>query len=459
MQSDTLHTGSSSLQLRPYQVEGVSWLLEHSQGLLADPMGVGKTVQAVAALRVLKPKTVLVVAPKTVLLSWIRHIKEWWPDHPRGHLLQGSKSKRYEKMMKWHKHGGILVLNYELLKDLEAIHRPVDVVIFDEAHRVKGRRAKVHKRAKRWARSSEYVWMLTGTPLVRGPEDLVALRHVITGGREAYWKLVNKYFITEPNFWGGVKLARVANKEAMRQWLSTWMLRRDKLEVLPGLPPMQRIPVDIELEREIRDIYVQLEKELYLAIEDGFDIALANQLSAIAKLRQLLLSPKLIHPSLPEGNSIQWLQDFLKDSQPPAVVYSPFKKALKLLVETTGVGEVLSGDVSGSKRQKLIEDFNAGKIPLLAVSVTMAEGFELPAARAVVFWGFDWNATTHEQAEARVHRIGFQHDFLPIYYLRHPKTIDIHVLSIVNRKYTWQQALMGKTADQKHLDFTQKNPL
>ena len=120
--------------------------------------------------------------------------------------------------------------------------------------------------------------------------------------------------------------------------------------------------------------------------------------------------------------------------------------------------EVLTGEVRGRDRQDLIDRFNHEKIPVLGVSVTMAEGFELPAAKAVVFWGFDWSATTHEQAEARVHRIGFQEDFLPVYYLKHPNTIDDHIIDIVNKKYTWQQVLMSQRPSQR-LESTKETNL
>ena len=463
MPSGTSHTGSSLPQLRPYQTEGVSWLLDHPRGLLADPMGVGKTVQAVAALRALKPQTGIIVAPKTVLPSWVRHLKEWWPKYlgrPRGWILQGQPRERRSRILEWQAYGGILLLNYELLKDLEGALRPIDFVIFDEAHRVRGRKTKTHRRAKQWARQADYVWMLTGTPIVRGPEDLVALRYVLTGGREPYWKLIDRYFITEPNFWGGINVAGVANPEYFRAWLSEWVLRRDKRDVLPGLPELVRIPVDIQLHPHVRDMYRQLEEELYLAIEDGFDIAVATHLAAATKLRQLLQSPKNLHPSLPLGDDIRWLQDFIEDTSPPVVIYSPFKSSLHLLDQVLGAEKmsILTGDVTGTERQIIIERFNRGQIPVLGVSIQMAEGFELPAARAVVFWGFDWNSTTHEQAEARVHRIGFSEDFLPVYYLRHPNTIDERIVDVVNKKYTWQQVLLARRPSQR-LDSTKENPL
>ena len=427
-------------------------------------MGVGKTVQVVSALVALRPTTGLIVAPKTVLPSWVRHFDVWWPKYlarPKLWEISGlPPGERRKRIASWLREGGILILNYELLKDLEGLERPLDVVIYDEAHRVRGRKAKVHQRAKKWARHAHYVWMLTGTPIVKGPQDLVALRYVLTGGREAYWKLVDRFFITEPNFWGGIDVAGVANPEYFRMWLSEWVLRRDKREVLPGLPELARIPVELTLPNKVREMYRQLEEELYLAIEDGFDIAVANHLAAATKLRQLLQSPKILHPTLPLGQDIEWIEEFLNDTSPPVVIYSPFKASLSLLRQAlpSHKVEVLTGEVTGKKRQQLIDDFNAGKIPVLGVSVSMAEGFELPAAKAVVFWGFDWNATTHEQAEARVHRIGFSEDFLPVYYLKHRDTIDERIIDVVNGKYTWQQVLLGRRPSQR-LESTQKNHL
>jgi hypothetical protein len=70
-----------ALQLRPYQIEGLSWLQylreQELSGILADDMGLGKTAQALAHLLLEKKngrmdKPSLVVLPTSLIFNWKR---------------------------------------------------------------------------------------------------------------------------------------------------------------------------------------------------------------------------------------------------------------------------------------------------------------------------------------------------------------------------------------------------
>lgn len=95
-------------QLRPYQIQGVNWLVSlHKNkiaGILADEMGLGKTLQTISFLGYLRyiekiPGPFLVIAPKSTLNNWLREINRWTPD-VNAFILQGDKEERAELIQK-----------------------------------------------------------------------------------------------------------------------------------------------------------------------------------------------------------------------------------------------------------------------------------------------------------------------------------------------------------------------
>ena len=87
----------NGLKPYPFQVAGVNWLVEHKQGLLADQMGLGKTIQAIIAMRVLfrrgELQRALVVCPASMTNVWEREVKSWAPEL-RPLRVQGDNWRR-----------------------------------------------------------------------------------------------------------------------------------------------------------------------------------------------------------------------------------------------------------------------------------------------------------------------------------------------------------------------------
>ena len=74
--------------LRPYQIEGVSRLIEltekHHAAILADEPGCGKTAQVAEFINRTHPAVVMIVCPASLRLNWRRELEKWltWsPSH------------------------------------------------------------------------------------------------------------------------------------------------------------------------------------------------------------------------------------------------------------------------------------------------------------------------------------------------------------------------------------------
>ena len=141
-------------ELRDYQLKGVKWLISLYQnglnGILADQMGLGKTVQTIGFLSHLKSKGVhgpfLIVGPLSTLPNWVAEVQRWTPSI-NAVLYHGSKEER--AALRAERLGPpsarvtqgfpIVVTSYEIvMADAKFLaHYKWKYVVVDEGHRLK----------------------------------------------------------------------------------------------------------------------------------------------------------------------------------------------------------------------------------------------------------------------------------------------------------------------------------
>jgi len=165
--------------LLPYQLTAIRELLRRDMLLLADDMGLGKTVEALAALRVLalrrQTEAALVVAPAGLLTQWRAEVHRWAPELRLSTVHGGPADRRWQ----WRTPAHVYLTSYETLRaDFTANpHSPVarlwDLVILDEAQRIKNAETDVSRACKRLRRRRQ--WALSGTPLENSTADLISL--------------------------------------------------------------------------------------------------------------------------------------------------------------------------------------------------------------------------------------------------------------------------------------------
>ena len=163
----------------PFQLEGIAFLMPRHAALLADEMGLGKTMQAILSLRLLFQsgliRNALIICPKPLVPNWCRELRSWAADLPFEVIGGDANARR----VSWRvSNCPVKLVNYELLtRDstvLDDESMRFDVVVIDEAQRIKNREAKTAKVVRSIRRDRS--WALTGTPIENRPEDLAGNR-------------------------------------------------------------------------------------------------------------------------------------------------------------------------------------------------------------------------------------------------------------------------------------------
>jgi hypothetical protein len=219
--------------LYPYQREGMLHLAFNERALLADEIGLGKTIQAIAACALLhrlgKAARVLVVTPASLKTEWEEQI-ERFTDLPF-QLIYGHRGKRLQL---YASAPFYTIINYEqMVSDALDVNERMqpDVVILDEAQRIKNWSTKTAQAVKRL--QGRYAFVLTGTPIENRIDDIHSLMSFLDPS------VLGPLFRFNREFYQLDDRGRpigYKNLEHLHERITPFLLRRRKAEVEAELP-------------------------------------------------------------------------------------------------------------------------------------------------------------------------------------------------------------------------------
>lgn len=419
-------------ELREYQKEGIAFLARYRRAILADEQGVGKTVQALMAARQLHAERILVVAPKSASGVWVMEAEKWLGEVATPY--QGS-TRNYADLDS----APIVVTNYVLFKEVMARKPKWNVIIFDEAHKLRNRKRPTLFQTALKAYSPN-LFFLTGTPIFTSAGDLWPPLHLINPAQfRSYWKFVKEW--THINYNGyGYQILGTKHPERLQKILygEGLMLRRLKKDVMPELPPKTRMSIPIEMHPKQRQAYETMVNDLMIELSEGDKVlTIPSKLALFTRLRQLLVSPKLIGLDTPSA-AINALKEDLEGSNDAMLVFTPFAEALPILADELKFRQtfIVRGGMTSEAIAGAVKGFQLFDGPkVLLASLLMGTSWAATEATQVRFLGYDWSPANNFQAEDRPHRHG-QLNAVTVGYYVHEGTIDEHIMDILDEKTT-----------------------
>ncbi len=444
-------------KLRPYQKEGLNWLAflyQHRFGaVLADDMGLGKTLQSISLLAAIEEKIIpplirsdqphLIVVPPTLLFNWEQELKRFYPKLRVYSYFGKNRNHAFDGM-------DVVLTTYALVRRDIDILKPFrfHVIIFDEAQAVKNVYADTTGAARQLQGAFKLV--MTGTPLENHLGEYYSLIDLALPG------LLEDY----DRFKSQIRLEDSPLLQVLIARTRPFVLRRMKESVLKDLPPKIETDLYLDLTDKQKSLYQQTVAMISSQINTAYRDKTSGQakiiaLTAIMKLRQLCVSPRLIASDLKTGKEhspkisflVQQLQALHEEGH-SALVFSQFTSGLDLLESDLQTAKLpffrLDGSTPAGKRKNLVKSFQDSDMPLVFLLSLKAGGQGLNLTKASYVFHLDpwWNPAVENQASDRAHRIGqTQNVSITRILMRH--TIEEKIMLLKKKKRALYEAVMG----------------
>lgn len=433
------------MELRPYQEENVKFMVNQHRAILGDEPGLGKTLTTLTAVKRLGISSgpiLVVAAPKAALGVWRDEAKKWYgwdamvfsgdiPPHKRKGMLDSFQEEGFQ----------MLIISYPMLSTILKWKRGWQAIICDEIHLggLLNHKTAAHKTLKKFA--YRYLFLLSGTPIRRGPQDLFAPLQLIDSHKfSSYWRFVYEHCIVIEGPFGKSIESRPKNPKALNQMLKQYLMRNTKKQQLKELPPKIRQKITLTMTKEQQRVYKQLQEEMIADIDPTNVVMVQSEAVKIIRLRQLLVAPKILEVD-ENGAAIDSLKDLAAlefDAGRSIVVCTPFRDAVPIiaaeLTELTHHIYAIHGQMKGDP-SVIARDFQACEDHKKVLIYTIKSGasFNAYEASTAFFVGYEWSAIDNLQAEDRLHRIG-QQKSVNIYYFLYENTVDEAVMEKLDDK-------------------------
>lgn len=424
---------------RPYQCEGIAYMINHGNCINGDDCGLGKTGQTIATLELMDAFPALVITPASVKYNWKKEWEKWNPTRTVG--VVGRKKKFNENV--WQ--NDVIIINYDILgergldkptaKFKELLKKRWASCVMDEIHFLKSEKALRTKMAKKIVKTVPHVWGLTGTLTQNKPADLIQPFTIIRRFEDIFGSTKEfKYrYCNAKMTVFGMDCSGFSNLEELHELLRMGgYIRRNKRDVLDELPPMveQTIDVPISNTREYRkaenNLLEYLEK---IDINKVNSAVNAPHLVMIQTLKQLSIEGKL--PFI-----TTYIKEWLEANEgEQLLVFGVHRMPLQQLAEYFKV-PLIQGGVSADKKQQIVNEFSNGGHRLLFANIQSAgtgtDGLQDNCSN-LVYIELPDKSTELEQANARLERMG-QRNSINITYLLSPDTIDADIKEMIADK-------------------------
>lgn len=447
----------------PHQIETAKKVLNELQGraILADEVGLGKTIEAGLILKEYMMrglvKKALVLVPASLVLQWTRELNE--------KFSIGAFAQRNE--WSWTTYN-VLVSSIDTTK--REPHRSLvleqdwDLVIVDEAHKLKNRKTKNWELINRLCK--KYLLLLTATPIQNDLKELYNLINLLKPGQLGSAQHFTASFIEQKR--------KPKNPVELKEALSQVMIRNKRSEGGIYFTNRNVASIPLELSRQERELYDEVSsfvKEEYLKrrAEKGNVLPLitlqreicSSPYAALPTLERMYKDPKTpdslktriehLHQmaeSIPlneytKGNMVI---DLVKQTNDKVIVFTEYRASqeyLMYMLEQTDIRAIPFRGGFGRGKKDWMKDLFAKRAQVMVATEAGGEGINLQFCNHVINFDLPWNPMRIEQRIGRVHRLGQTRDVF-IYNMATRGTIEEHIVNLLQEKIRMFEMVIGE---------------
>lgn len=463
--------------LRPYQIQGVQWLLNHyANGLgacLADDMGLGKTLQTLALLIAVQenektstetdpneidlfsqsqeiqkePLKALVVVPSSLVFNWYNETKKFTPHFKCIKYIGNERKSLVRKLTRY----DVIFTSFAVLnRDISQLEKiPFRYLIVDESQQIKNRNSKIFKALN--SLKVENKISLSGTPIENSLADLWSQMQFINPSILGEYAFFDQYFKKPIE-----KHKDEIKIEELKNIINPYILRRTKNEVLKDLPELVEQVILCGMNEEQEKCYEEEKskaRNYLLKLEES--PSTIHILNVLLKLRQWSNHPKLaesesIITSGKFDNVTSYLETLAK-SKSKTLIFSSFVNHLALYEKWCHENKIrycsLTGDTATEERENSVSQFqNDDETLFFFISLKAGGvGLNLTKASYIVLLDPWWNPFAEKQAIARAHRIGQENKVNVIRFITQ-NTIEEKILQLQEKKKELSESIIDESS-------------
>ena len=474
--------------LRPYQIEGTKWLLEHyNNGLgacLADDMGLGKTLQTLTTLVAVQeqlefqkaegvqfdlfgneipvPKEylkALIVLPSSLVFNWYNEARKFTPHFRRIQYIGNDRKLIAKKLEKY----DLIFTSYAVVsRDISILEKyNFRYLILDESQYIKNKNSKIFKAVNQIKASHKI--SLSGTPIENSLDDLWSQMQFINPN------ILGSYAFFAENY--KLPIEKKQDENALlelKKLIHPFILRRTKEQVLKDLPELSEQVFYCEMEPEQEKLYEEEKSKARNSLlkTDGSGVDKINIINTLMRLRQLSNHPKMIDTKseMDSGKYIaatRYLETLVQSNQ-KTIVFSSFVSNLNFYKTWCKENKIdfceLTGDTALKEREFQVSRFQNQEKPLLFFISLKAGGVGLNITKAsyVVFLDPWWNPFAEKQGIGRAHRMGQLNKVNVIRFIT-KNTVEEKIIRLQENKKLLADSLLDEnyiSSDiETHLDY------
>ena len=445
---------------RNFQKVGSKFAEMAGRCIIADPMGMGKSIQAIAVAEKNNCKTII-VCPAFLVLNWIKYIQDY--TGKSAYVMEGTTPEQYHYTDMLTKASQYNIIHYDALARpikmanpdpnasydekiiernlwIEMFNNPAignfDLAIVDEGHYIKNMEASRSK-AIRQLKANRFIF-LTGTPLLNRPAELFPM---LTTLKPNLFPSYKGFMDTYSDGRNGAR-----NVEQLRTLLGSVMIRRKN----PRLVEMPDIPVYLKLSAEAKKKYDKIMQGVYEDTKGNmFDIV--NILAQITRMKQVCAHDKV-------GSTVEQAIDSYEsyDEDEPhnkVLIFSYFIDVCEKIHNELGhdCSVLITGQhvPDMGERYRLVKRFQEdSRYKYIIVNTAAKEGLNITKAGTVIYNDLLWTGEDHKQIKGRC--FGREGDFHGgnSFWMLNNGTIEDWIYTLIQEK----ELTVNQVADGERLD-------